>query len=234
MNNNDAILTARDVTKEYEIDTRRLSILQNVDLSVQPGEILGIVGSSGAGKSTLLHLLGLLDTPTLGEIFLEGRPCGLLSAEERAHLRNRAIGFVFQFYHLIPELTALQNAVLPRMICSVRKWRQISQAEEGRAKELLTRFGLGDRLSHKPTQLSGGERQRVAIARALVPKPQILLCDEPTGNLDSKTGAQILNILEEVHRQEGTTLVVVTHDERVAARCSRVVRMKDGRVVNQS
>lgn len=228
------LLEARAVSKSYNIGARTLPVLQNVDLTVGKGEILGIMGSSGAGKSTLLHLLGLLDTPSQGEILIGGKACASLPPAARAQVRNRRIGFVFQFYHLIPELSALENTLLQRMVgAGISEWMGIRAEQREKAKTLLTQFGLGNRLDHRPSQLSGGERQRVAIARALLPNPEMLLCDEPTGNLDSKTGVEILDILEGIHKSMGATFVIVTHDERIARRCHRVIRMVDGRIVQE-
>ena len=225
------LLAAQGIRKDYTIGGRVLPILRGIDLEIRQGDFLAIVGASGAGKSTLLHVLGLLDSPTEGEVLYRGGPTLGLHPEERSRIRNRSIGFVFQFYHLIPELTAEQNTVLPRMVgCGIAEWRREGGEARQRAGELLRRFGLGERLQHRPPQLSGGERQRVAIARALLPRPEIVLCDEPTGNLDSKTGVEILDILEAIHRQEGTTFVIVTHDEKVARRCGRALRMADGKI----
>lgn len=228
------LLHAKGIGKQYRIGSRAIPVIRGVDLEVKKGEMLAIVGASGAGKSTLLHILGLLDNPTEGDVFFAGRATSGLGSAERARIRNRSIGFVFQFYHLIPELSALQNTLLQRMVgVSLFEWMGRAAEEKQRGEELLTRFGLKDRLAHRPGELSGGERQRVAIARALLPKPEVLLCDEPTGNLDSTTGVEILDILGGIHEHEGTTFVIVTHDERVARRCQRVIRMTDGKIVQE-
>ncbi len=229
----ETLIKATNIKKHYEIGKRTLPILRGIDIEIRESEILGIVGSSGAGKSTLLHVLGLIDAPSEGELLIQGRSIQEMSGKEKSRLRNRSIGFVFQFYHLIPELSALQNVLLPQMIgTSMWNWFSIAAAQKQRATELLTRFGLGERLTHKPTELSGGEKQRVAIARALLPNPQVMLCDEPTGNLDSKTGTEILDILVAVQRETKMSLVLVTHDEKVAARCQRVIRLADGKLAN--
>lgn len=225
------LIEAKNIEKSYTIGDRSLPIIRGISLQIRSSEVLGLLGASGAGKSTLLHILGLLDEPSSGEVLFQGRPTAALTAQERASIRNQSIGFVFQFYHLIPELSAVQNVLLPRMIgFSFSEWKKRKVEETERATKLLTRFGLGHRLEHRPAELSGGERQRVAIARALMPKPAVVLCDEPTGNLDSKTGTEILDILGEVHREEKTTFVIVTHDDRVAKRCSRVIHLEDGKV----
>jgi lipoprotein-releasing system ATP-binding protein len=226
------VLAARGVHKAYEIGGRTLEILHGVDLALAEGELLALVGSSGAGKSTLLHCLGLLDRPSAGEVTLLGQAAWALPLEERAALRNLKIGFVFQFYHLLPELTALENVLLPSMIAHSRLAFSARRAElRGRAIGLLERFGLSERLTHRPSQLSGGERQRVAMARALFLDPPILLADEPTGNLDSATGGAVLELLLEEQRRRKLSMILVTHDERIASRCERIVHMKDGRIV---
>ncbi len=212
-------------------ETRELEILHGIDLDLFEGELVALIGASGAGKSTLLHCLGLLDRPSSGEVWVRGREAWKLSLGERARIRNREIGFVFQFYHLLPELDALENVLLPAMIGEsrlsfLRRRREFRE----RAAALLERFGLGERLHHRPAQLSGGERQRVAMARALFLDPAILLADEPTGNLDSATGAAVLDLLLEEQRRRKLSMVLVTHDEEIAARCGRIVHMKDGRV----
>lgn len=225
-------LEARGVTKAFQLGARRLEILHGIDLELARGELLALVGSSGAGKSTLLHCLGLLERPDAGSVRLQGLPAWELPLTERARLRNQKIGFVFQFYHLLPELTALENVLLPAMIAHSRLAFSARKAEHReRAGELLRRFGLSERLTHRPAQLSGGERQRVAMARALYLDPPLLLADEPTGNLDSATGAAVLELLLEEQRRRGLSMILVTHDERIAARCGRTVSMRDGRIV---
>jgi lipoprotein-releasing system ATP-binding protein len=224
------ILRAEGVSKTYRMGDSIVEVLRDLDLSVAEGEIVAVVGASGVGKSTLLHILGVLDRPDSGRLWFRGRDVTGLNGSERARLRNRAFGFVFQFYHLIPELTALENVLLPGMIAHRRRaWRRQKAEAHARATDVLDRMGLGHRLRHRPPQLSGGERQRVAIARAIYNRPAVLLCDEPTGNLDPKTSAGIRDLLHEVNREEGQTMVVVTHDEELALDASRVLRMRDGR-----
>jgi len=226
------VLQARAVQKSYLIGKREIPVLRGVDLTLQPGEKVALLGASGAGKSTLLHLLGLLDTPTSGEVCYDGAPVQALPVAERARLRHRHVGFVFQFYHLIPELTALQNVALARMMGS-SVFGYIGQRKrcQKEATELLQQVGLGERLHHRPTELSGGERQRVAIARALLAQPKVVLADEPTGNLDSHTAAGVVELMFSIQRERGLAFLLVTHDEELAKRCDRVVRMKDGVVV---
>jgi len=226
------VLRALAVAKAFVLGERRLEILHGIDLELGRGELLALVGSSGAGKSTLLHCLGLLERPDRGEVYVEGAAAWSLPLTERARLRNERIGFVFQFYHLLPELTALENVLLPAMIGRSRLAFRAERRElDGRARALLERFGLSDRLKHRPSQLSGGERQRVAMARALLLDPAILLADEPTGNLDSATGAAVLELLLEEQARRKLSMILVTHDEKIARRCQRTLSMKDGRLV---
>jgi putative ABC transport system ATP-binding protein len=220
----DPLLALRTVTKVYDRDGAAVRALDGVDLAVDEGEYVALLGPSGSGKSTLMHVLGCLDRPTAGSYRLGGEETGALSAEQLA-VRRRGIGFVFQSFHLLPRQTAVQNVALPLRYAGVPP-----AARERRAVEMLRRVGLGDRLQHRPNELSGGQQQRVAVARALVTAPKLLLCDEPTGNLDSRSGAEITALLEDLWR-EGRTLVVVTHDDRIAARARRIVRMLDGRIV---
>lgn len=228
------VLRAQGVHKSYAIGKREIPVLRGVDLSIAPGEKVALLGASGAGKSTLLHLLGLLDTPTLGEISYDGRSVADLSVGERARLRHEHVGFVFQFYHLIPELTAIQNVVLARMMgSSVLSYLGRRKKCRAQAAEMLEQVGLGDRLHHRPTELSGGERQRVAIARALLAEPKIVLADEPTGNLDSQTADGVVELMFSIQRARGLAFLLVTHDEHLAQRCDRIVRMKDGVVTAQ-
>ncbi|MEY2981891.1 MAG: Lipoprotein-releasing system ATP-binding protein LolD [Planctomycetota bacterium] len=227
------ILEARAVTKSYAIGSRSIPVLRGVDLAIGEGEVVALLGASGAGKSTLLHVLGLLDPPTDGQVLFEGKPVHNLPIRERAHLRHRQIGFVFQFYHLIPELNALENVKLGTMMDrSLWSWLKDRRALDERARELLRTVGLTERHTHRPSELSGGERQRVAIARALIARPKVILADEPTGNLDSETAAGVLELLFRINREERVAFLMVTHDERLADRCHRVVRMKDGVVVS--
>lgn len=218
------ILEARGICKSYAKGAGALEILKSVDLSVAKGEGLCIVGSSGAGKSTLLHILGTLDRPNKGQLFFEGKDVSGQNDGELANLRNRKMGFVFQFHHLLPEFTALENVMMPCRIAGVRN----SEAES-KASALLKMLGLSDRHSHYPSQLSGGEQQRVAIARALVRQPQILFADEPTGNLDSTNGEMIQELFFELQEKLGLTLLVATHDPGFAKKFKRCQRLVDGR-----
>ena len=228
------VLQARAVQKSYLIGKREIPVLRGVDLTLQPGEKVALLGASGAGKSTLLHLLGLLDTPTSGEILYDGEVVQNLTVAERARLRHRHVGFVFQFYHLIPELTALQNVVLAKMMgTSVFGYWGARRKCRQDAAEMLGKVGLADRLHHRPSELSGGERQRVAIARALLSEPRVVLADEPTGNLDSQTAAGVVELMFSIQQERGLAFLLVTHDEGLARRCDRVVRMKDGAVVDE-
>ena len=201
-----------------------LVILREIDLAVTPGEAVAVVGASGSGKSTLLAILAGLDTPTAGEVHIDGRDLFALDEDQRAELRGRSVGFVFQSFQLLPALTALENVMLPLELS------QDSQAEE-LSVEMLRRVGLGERLHHYPKHLSGGEQQRVALARAFVVRPKLLFADEPTGSLDADSGAEVIGLLFEMNREYGTTLVMVTHDETLAARCTRIVRLAGGRIV---
>lgn len=221
----DLLLVADDVTKGYRLGRRWIEVLRGVRLTVSRGDFLAIRGASGAGKSTLLHLLGGLDTPDGGEILFAGRNLGRMRARELALFRNRKIGFVFQAYHLLPELDALENVCLP-----ARMARTPPAAARERGRQLLARVGLAERLDHRPYELSGGEQQRVAIARALINEPELLLADEPTGNLDSHTGDEIIALLLSLRAEQRTTLLVATHDARVAARAPRVLELADGRI----
>ena len=226
-----AHISATGLKKIYRKGQFDIPVLTGVDLEVQHGEFLAIVGQSGCGKSTLLHLLGTLDAPTSGEVHFLGHRIDNLPSAARDQLRNEQFGMIFQFYHLLPELTTLENVVVPLMIgrSVMNYWRGRSQAVQ-RAKELLETLGLGHRLKHRPRELSGGEMQRVAIARALIAKPQILLADEPTGNLDQSTGREILRILRTLNRQHGLSIVMVTHDTAIAAEADRVVKLVNGQV----
>ncbi len=216
----------QDLSKSFPRDGERVEVLKGVSLRVAPGELVAIVGPSGVGKSTLLHLLGALERPTSGEIRYGETVLSGLQDSALAEFRNRQVGFVFQFHHLLPEFTALENVMLPMLI----RRRPSAEAQE-RARDFLTQVGLGQRLRHRPGELSGGEQQRVALARALVGEPAVLLADEPTGNLDSKTGEEVFELLRQVNRERRLTSVIVTHNEVLAARTDRIVRMLDGRVV---
>jgi lipoprotein-releasing system ATP-binding protein len=225
------LLRVRQLRKSYRSGDALLEVLRGVDFDLAAGEFVSVVGQSGSGKSTLLHLMGLLDAADSGEVILEGRRIDGLSAARRDRLRNTCIGMVFQSYHLLPELDALENVLAPLMVRhGVIEWMRVRAAARAQARDLLERFGLGDRLRHKPRQLSGGEMQRVAIARALVTQPRVLLADEPTGNLDEATGAGILETLCELNREDGLSIVLVTHDAAVARRADRIVRLAAGRV----
>ncbi len=225
------VLTAINLHKAYRKHAIEVPVLGGLDLQVYPGEFLSIVGASGSGKSTLLHLLGTLDRPDEGVIRLDGRRIDNLPAAERDALRNRTFGFIFQFYHLLPELSTLENVLVPQMIAhSVLGWLRRRGELKRRGRELLERVGLGHRLRHKPRELSGGEMQRAAIARALVNRPRILLADEPTGNLDADTGAEIVRLLRDLNRQEGLTIIMVTHNLELVAETDRVVRLVSGHV----
>ncbi len=228
----DVILQAAGLHKSYQLGKVALKVLKGVSLSLQRGEFVAVMGASGSGKSTLLHLLGALDVPDAGIVRFEGRDVFAGNSASRDRLRNRVFGFVFQFYHLLPELNVLENVLLPCMVGnSVFSWYWRSRRRDLRrqAAELLERIGLSERLTHRPNELSGGERQRVAIARALANRPQVLLADEPTGNLDAATGREILGVLKALN-QEGQTIVMVTHDQQVAACAHRVVSLVDGRI----
>lgn len=225
------VLEVRDLRKTYRSGDATLEILRGVDLQLERGGFVSIVGQSGSGKSTLLHLMGLLDAPDAGAVLLDGARIDGLPAGRRDRLRNTAIGMVFQAYHLLPELDALENVLAPLLVRhGPLEWLRVRRAARERARDLLDRFGLGGRLRHKPRQLSGGEMQRVAIARALVSGPQVLLADEPTGNLDQATGAGILDALCELNRAAGLSIVLVTHDAAIAGRAERIVRLTAGRV----
>jgi lipoprotein-releasing system ATP-binding protein len=225
------LLSARGLKKSYRKAQVEIPVLRGVDLEIRRGELLAIVGQSGSGKSTLLHLLGALDAPDAGEIRFDGRRIDNLPARQRDVLRNRQIGMIFQFYHLLPELTALENALSPLMISESAwsYWRH-RKSHLARATELLNLVKLSHRLKHTPRELSGGEMQRVAIARSLINGPQLLLADEPTGNLDHGTGREILDILWKLNRQQGLTIVMVTHDLGIASLADRTVRLVEGRV----
>lgn len=223
---NEPILSVRGLTKEYVMVRRTLQVLRGVDLEVFRGEFLALRGASGAGKSTLLHLMGGLDQPNAGEIVFAGQNLAGISEAQLTAFRNRKVGFVFQSYHLLPELDALENACLPARIA-----RTPAAEAAARGRELLTRVGLADRLDHHPAELSGGEQQRVAIARALINGPELLLADEPTGNLDSKSGGEIVELLKALCAERQMTLIIATHDARVAAQAGRVIELIDGRMV---
>lgn len=221
------IIELKEVWKIYKMDEIDFPALSGMNLEVNKGEFLAVVGSSGSGKSTALNAIGALDVPTKGVIYLDGKDISKLSESELAQIRGKKIGFVFQSFHLIPSLSALDNVMLPMM------FQRISIAERiKKAKELLISVGLGDKLNNFPSQLSGGQRQRVAIARALANDPDVILADEPTGNLDSKTGIEILSMLKKLNKEKKKTLIIVTHDEKISKEADRIAYLEDGKVVN--
>jgi putative ABC transport system ATP-binding protein len=221
---NSSVVMARGIGKTVKSGEADLVILRDIDLAVTRGEAVAVLGASGSGKSTLLAILAGLDTPSAGTVELDGRDIFAMDEDMRAELRGRAVGFVFQSFQLLPSLTALENVMLPLELGN-------DAAAESKAREMLARVGLGERLHHYPKHLSGGEQQRVALARAFVVRPKLLLADEPTGSLDAESGAEVIRLLFDMNREYGTTLVLVTHDESLAARCARVVRLAAGRIV---
>lgn len=224
------IVEAKGVRKVYMHEGKSLEVLKGVSLTIREGEILSIVGPSGAGKSTLLHLIGTLDAPTSGSIVIDGQDVTRMPGVRLAALRNQTIGFVFQFHHLLPEFSALENVMMPGLIKG-----GIARARlEADAQEILAQVGLAHRAAHRPSEMSGGEQQRVALARALVLRPKILMADEPTGNLDSENSARMHDLFFELNARRGTTMVIVTHNEALAAQVPRVVKMKDGHIVDDS
>jgi putative ABC transport system ATP-binding protein len=223
MKNNSSVLSAKGIGKTVKSGTSDLVILRDIDLDVTPGEALAVVGASGSGKSTLLALLAGLDTPSAGRVHLDGQDLFALDEDQRAELRGRLLGFVFQSFQLLPALTALENVMLPLELAG-------RADAEDLARAMLGRVGLGERLHHYPKHLSGGEQQRVALARAFVVRPKLLLADEPTGSLDAQSGNAVISLLFELNQEQGTTLILVTHDEALAARCARTVRLVGGRI----
>jgi len=221
----DPVLSIRGLKRSYVTGERTLEVLKGVDLEVFPGELVGLIGPSGSGKSSLLHAAGLLEHPTAGTIVIDGQDCSTLSDAARTRIRLREIGFVYQFHHLLPELSALDNVALPLMIGGQGRGKA-----EGRARELLSELGLADRLTHQPSQLSGGEQQRVAVARALANSPRLLLCDEPTGNLDPATSLAVFQALHDLARSRGVAALVATHNLELTGHMDRVLALKDGRL----
>ena len=219
------MIKLQGITKVYPMGKRELAVLQGVDVDIDKGEMVAIMGPSGSGKSTLLHLIGCLDTPTAGTYYLDGKEVGHLGSGELAKIRSQKIGFIFQQFNLLPRLSALANVELGTRYTGVgnRQW----------AVDALTKVGLSDRTNHRPTELSGGEQQRVAIARAIVKKPPLILADEPTGNLDSRSGAEVISILTSLHAEQGITLLVITHDPNIAHYCQRIIYISDGKIVKE-
>lgn len=219
-----SVIKIRNITRDFFLGQEVVKVLKGIDLDIEKGEYVAFMGPSGSGKSTLMNLLGCLDTPTSGQYILNGNDVSKMSDNELAEIRNKEIGFVFQTFNLLPRTTALDNVALPMVYAGASK----SERNE-RAKKVLTDVGLADRMDHKPNQLSGGQRQRVAVGRALVNKPSIILADEPTGNLDSKTSIEIMNLFDEIHRS-GNTVILVTHEEEIARHAHRIIRLRDGMV----
>lgn len=220
------MIIVKDLHKSFPMGEQTLTVLRGIDLTIERGELIAVVGASGAGKSTLLHILGLLDRPSRGTVHFEGQDLFQLSEAAQAEFRNRRIGFVFQFHHLLPEFTALENACMPALI-QRREPEEVRQEAIGILKDV----GLGPRLQHKPGELSGGEQQRVAVARALLQKPDLVLADEPTGNLDTHTGDALFALMRELNKARGTTFVIVTHNDKLSAQADRILHMQDGQII---
>ena len=220
------MIIVKDLHKSFPMGEQTLTVLRGIDLTIERGELIAVVGASGAGKSTLLHILGLLDRPSKGTVCFEGQDLFQLSEAAQAEFRNRRIGFVFQFHHLLPEFTALENACMPALI-QRREPEEVRQEATG----LLKDVGLGPRLQHKPGELSGGEQQRVAVARALLQKRDLVLADEPTGNLDTHTGDALFALMRELNKARGTTFVIVTHNDKLSAQADRILHMQDGQII---
>jgi len=216
------VIKIRDIKRDFPLGQEIVKVLKGIDLDIERGEYVALMGPSGSGKSTLMNLLGCLDTPTSGTYHLNDKDVSNMTDDELAEIRNKEIGFVFQTFNLLPRTTALENVALPMVYAGKSKADRTKRAEE-----VLNQVGLGDRMDHRPNQLSGGQRQRVAVGRALVNKPSIILADEPTGNLDSKTSIEIMNLFEEIHRN-GNTVIIVTHEEEIASHAHRIIRLRDG------
>jgi lipoprotein-releasing system ATP-binding protein len=220
------MIKVTDLHKSFSMGSYELSVLKGINLEIQRGELIAIVGASGAGKSTLLHIIGTLDKPTSGTVTFDGQDLFQMTEAQQAEFRNRRIGFVFQFHHLLPEFTALENACMPALV-----QRRDPASVESDATALLIEVGLGQRLHHKPGELSGGEQQRVAMARALMQKPDMVLADEPTGNLDTHTGDGLFGLMRELNKARGTTFIIVTHNDKLSAQSDRIVHMQDGQII---
>ncbi len=218
------MIRLQDITKVYPMGNRELTVLKDISLTIEKGELVAIMGPSGSGKSTILNLIGCLDVPTSGSYYLEGREISRLSSRELAQIRGQKVGFVFQTFNLLPRLSALANVELGL------RYAGNSDGKRAMAMEALTKVGLSDRANHRPTELSGGEQQRVAIARALAKNPPLILADEPTGNLDSRSGEEIISILTSLHAEQGITVVMITHDANIAHHCERIIHIKDGQL----
>ncbi|TXK80154.1 ABC transporter ATP-binding protein [Mesonia sp. K4-1] len=218
------VIQIKNIKRDFQLGQETVKVLKGIDLNIRQGDYVALMGPSGSGKSTLMNLLGCLDTPTSGSYILSGKDVSQLSDDELAEIRNKEIGFVFQTFNLLPRTTALDNVALPMIYAGKSK-----KDRDARATEVLKNVGLGDRMDHKPNQLSGGQRQRVAVGRALVNKPSIILADEPTGNLDSKTSVEIMNLFNEIHAA-GNTVILVTHEEEIAEHAHRVIRLRDGMI----
>ena len=221
-----SLLELKHLGKKYKIGTEEINALRSIDLKIEKGEYVALMGPSGSGKSTLMNIVGCLDSPSEGQYFLNGKEVSKMTEDELAGIRNNEIGFIFQTFNLVPRSSALDNVALPLVYAGIKKDERLK-----RAKQTLVEVGLGDRISHKPNELSGGQRQRVAVARALVNNPSIILADEPTGNLDSKTSEEIMSLFREIHKL-GNTIIVVTHEEEIAQHANRIVRIKDGMIEN--
>ncbi len=222
-------IETKELTKTFRTDAGEIQVLKGINISIAQGEMVGVVGASGVGKSTLLHILGILDNPTSGKVLYNAADVFSLDRNSLASFRNKTVGFVFQFHHLMPEFTALENVMMPGLISLSRQSNGGSYADiQKKAGDILGQLGLKDRIKHRPGELSGGEQQRVAVARALLLDPKVVLADEPTGNLDTATGEELFKIFLDLNRGKGVTFIIVTHNESLSDRCSRVLKMKDG------